>query len=52
MFMGLDVNTKFNELTTFGIQNFINSDKELSMSVARGDLFRSVSTGCCASTYY
>lgn len=45
MFMGLDVNTRFNELTTFGIQNFINSDKELSMSVARGDLFRSVSTG-------
>lgn len=45
MFMGLDVNTRFNELTTFGIQNFINSDKKLSMSVARGDLFRNVSTG-------
>lgn len=45
MFMGLDVNTRFNELTTFGIQNFINNDKELSMSVARGDLFRNVSTG-------
>lgn len=44
-FNGIDCNTSFNELSVYNLVNFVQSDRELRMSLANGDIYSKVSTG-------
>ena len=47
-FNGIDCNTTRNELSGFNIIDFVNSDPLLKMSVAKGSIFKNVSTSAAA----
>ena len=49
VFMGIDCNPRSNELTPYNLSEFIRSDQDLNISIARGEIFRKVSTGSVIS---
>lgn len=49
LFNGIDCNTRKNELSIGYIRKFVNSDKNLSMSIKRGTIFSKVGQSAAAS---
>lgn len=49
LFNGIDCNTRKNELSIGHIRKFINTDKDLSMSIKRGTIFGKVGQSAAAS---
>lgn len=49
VFTGIDCNPRNNELTPYNLAEFIRGDQDLSLSIARGEIFRKVGTGSVIS---
>lgn len=49
VFTGIDCNPRSNELTPYNLAEFIRGDQDLSLSIARGEIFRKVGTGSVIS---
>lgn len=49
LFQGISCNTRVNELSVNNIRNFIESDRELSMSVVQGKIFAGAGQSSAAS---
>lgn len=49
VFTGIDCNPRSNELTPYNLAEFIRSDQDLNLSIARGEIFRKVGSGSVIS---
>ena len=49
VFTGIDCNPRSNELSPYNLAEFIRSDQDLNLSIARGEIFRKVGSGSVIS---